>query len=83
MTETPNDDQPGFVAEEPEHCHACYRLIQPGHYHTMSVLPLPPNCIFPADETLCRQAQLNKEPSVRECPELGSLLDILRSSSSC
>jgi hypothetical protein len=25
----PNDDQPGFAAEEPEHCHACYRLIQP------------------------------------------------------
>ena len=30
MTETPTDDKPGFVAEEPEHCHACYRLIQPG-----------------------------------------------------
>jgi hypothetical protein len=26
MTETPSDDQPGFVAEELEHCHACYRL---------------------------------------------------------
>ena len=28
MTDTPNDDQPGFVAEEPEHCHACYTLTQ-------------------------------------------------------
>ncbi len=26
MTNTPADDQPGFVAEEPEHCFACYRL---------------------------------------------------------
>jgi hypothetical protein len=30
MTEIPTDDQPGFVAENPEHCHACYRLIQSG-----------------------------------------------------
>jgi hypothetical protein len=30
MTYTPTDDMPGFVAEEPEHCHACYRLILPG-----------------------------------------------------
>ena len=37
MTGTPNDDQPGFVAEEPEHCFACFRLIQPGqtYYLTM------------------------------------------------
>jgi hypothetical protein len=28
MIETP-DDQPSFVAEEPEHCHACYRLALP------------------------------------------------------
>jgi hypothetical protein len=26
MTDTPIDDQPCFVAEEPEHCDACYRL---------------------------------------------------------
>jgi hypothetical protein len=26
MTETLNDDQPGFVAEEPEHCDGFYRL---------------------------------------------------------
>jgi hypothetical protein len=31
MTDTPTADQPGFVAEEPEHCRACYRLIQPGY----------------------------------------------------
>ena len=29
MTDTPNDDKPGFVAEEPEHCFACFRLIHP------------------------------------------------------
>ena len=37
MTETPTDDKPGFVAEEPEHCHACCRLIQRGEtYYLMS-----------------------------------------------
>ena len=30
MTETPTDDQPGFLAEESEYCHACYCLIEPG-----------------------------------------------------
>ena len=30
MSDIPNDDKPGFVAEKPEHCFACYRLIQPG-----------------------------------------------------
>lgn len=30
MTETPNDDNPGFVANESEHCFACFRLICPG-----------------------------------------------------
>ena len=34
MTHTPNDDKPGFVAEEPEHCYACFRLVRPGKtYH--------------------------------------------------
>jgi hypothetical protein len=28
MTETHTDDVPGFVAEEPEQCHDCYRLIR-------------------------------------------------------
>ena len=27
MSDIPNDDKPGFVAEKPEHCFACYRLI--------------------------------------------------------
>jgi hypothetical protein len=30
MTDTPNDDTPGFVAEEPVHCYTCFRLIRPG-----------------------------------------------------
>ena len=29
MTDTPINDQPGFVAEEPEHCDGCYGLILP------------------------------------------------------
>jgi hypothetical protein len=30
MTGTPTDNQPGFVPEEPEYCHACYGLKHPG-----------------------------------------------------
>jgi hypothetical protein len=30
VTNNPNDDTPGFVAEKPEHCFACYRLIRAG-----------------------------------------------------
>jgi hypothetical protein len=37
MTETPTDDRPGFVAEKPEHCHACYHLIQPGQTYFPTV----------------------------------------------
>ncbi len=37
MTETPTDDQPGFVAEEPEHCHACYRLIRPDQTYFLTI----------------------------------------------
>lgn len=34
MTETPNDDEPGFLAEDPEHLHDGCRLIQLGKsYH--------------------------------------------------
>ena len=34
MGDIPNNDKPGFVAEKPEHCFACYRLIRPGQiYH--------------------------------------------------
>jgi hypothetical protein len=28
MSDIPNDDKPGFVAEKPEHCFARYRLIR-------------------------------------------------------
>jgi hypothetical protein len=37
MTDTPNDDQPGFVAEKPEHCFACFRLIRPGQTYHMTI----------------------------------------------
>ena len=30
MSDIPNNDKPGFVAEKPEHCFVCYRLIRPG-----------------------------------------------------
>ena len=36
MTETPTDDKPGFVAEDPEHCFACFRLIQPGQTYYLT-----------------------------------------------
>jgi hypothetical protein len=37
MTDTPTDDMPGFVSEEPEHCHGCYRLIHTGQTYYMEV----------------------------------------------
>jgi hypothetical protein len=37
MTDTPTDDTPGFVAEEPEHCHACFRLIRPGQTYYLTI----------------------------------------------
>jgi hypothetical protein len=41
VTETPTDDRPGFVAEEPEHCHACYSLIRSGQtYHLTTELAI-------------------------------------------
>ena len=47
MTDTPTDDQPGFVAEEPEHCFACFRLIRPGqtYYLTVGQAILCEDCI--------------------------------------
>ena len=37
MTHTHDDDKPGFVAEEPEHCFACYRLIRPGQIYYLTI----------------------------------------------
>lgn len=37
MTETPNDDNPGFVGSEPEHCFACFRFICPGQTYYLTV----------------------------------------------
>ena len=52
MTETLTDDKPGFVAEEPEHCHACHRLIQPGQTYYLT-----------AGQLFC--ARLALEPQMR------------------
>jgi hypothetical protein len=37
MTETPNDDKPGFVAEEPVHCLVCFHLIPPGQTYYLTI----------------------------------------------
>ena len=51
MTQTPTDDRPGFVADEPKHCHACVRLIQPGqtYYLTIGQAILCEECTRTAD----------------------------------
>ncbi len=51
MRDIPNDDKPGFVAEKPEHCHACYRLIRPGqtYYLTIGQAIWAKGCISAAD----------------------------------
>ena len=41
MSNIPNDDKPGFVAERPEHCFACYRLIRPGQAYYLTVDSTP------------------------------------------
>ena len=51
ITNRPTNNQPGFVVEEPERCHACYRLIQPGqtYYLTIGQAILCKGCIRTAD----------------------------------
>ena len=51
MTDTPTDDQPGFAAEEPEHCHDCYRLIRRGerYFPTIEQAVVCPDWIRGAD----------------------------------
>jgi hypothetical protein len=51
MTKNPTDDQPGFLAEHPEHCHDCYRLIRPGqsYFLRMEQAVVCPDCIGAAD----------------------------------
>lgn len=46
MTKAPTIDLPGFVAEKPEHCHECYRLIRPGQRYmlTMEQAVVCPSC---------------------------------------
>ena len=53
----PNEDQPGFVAEKPEHCFACYRLTRPGQTYYL-------NSEY---EVLCADCALDEGPiRVRE-----------------
>ena len=54
MTETPNEDKPGFLATKPEHCFGCYRLIHPGqtYYLTMEYEVLCADCAL--DECVIR-----------------------------
>lgn len=35
--DTPNDDKPGLVAEKPERCLSCYRLIKPGQTYHLTI----------------------------------------------
>ena len=37
MSDIPNDDEPGFVAEKPEHWFACYRLIRLGQTYHLTI----------------------------------------------
>jgi hypothetical protein len=50
MTETPNDDRPGFVAGEPVHCFTCFRLIRPGQAYYLTI----------EDEVLCADCALDE-----------------------
>ena len=51
MTKSPTDDLPGFVADEPEHCHDCYRLIRPGqrYFLTIEQAVVYPDCVRAVD----------------------------------
>ena len=46
MSAIPNDDKRGFVAEEPEHCFACYRLIRPGQTYYLTIEVSWPNILI-------------------------------------
>lgn len=37
VTEAPNSDKPGFVAVEPEHYSACFRLIRPEQPYYLTI----------------------------------------------
>ena len=37
VTHTRDDDKPGFVAEELEHCFACFRPIRPGQIYHLTI----------------------------------------------
>ena len=50
MSDIPNDGQPGFEPEKPEHCFACYRLIRPGktYYQTFEGIVHCEDCALSA-----------------------------------
>jgi hypothetical protein len=52
MTQTPTDDQPGFVVEKPERCFACSRLIRPGQTYYLTI----------EHEVLCADCALDDPP---------------------
>ena len=37
MSDFLNDDNAGFVAEQPEHCSACYRPTRPGQTYYLTI----------------------------------------------
>lgn len=51
MPDTSTHDTHGFVADEPEHCHDCYRLVRPvdTYYLTIDNAVLCTECIRAAD----------------------------------
>jgi hypothetical protein len=52
MGDTSTDDQPGFLAEKPEHCFACSRLIRPGQTYYLTI----------EHELLCADCALDEAP---------------------
>lgn len=54
MTETPTNDQPSFVAEQPEHCFACYHLIRRGQTYYLTIEQEVPCTDCALDEDVVR-----------------------------
>jgi hypothetical protein len=74
MTETPDDDKPGFVAEEPVHCYACFRLIRPGqtYYLTIEHVVLCANCALDEGVIRVREDLAATDPAFPDPPSSGT-----------